>query len=71
MGGLIGSDLDSELELSLGGPGGLEMAEINFLGALEIPSSGKGSSWWFGCLVSALVGGFLVVLSSNKVASLP
>jgi hypothetical protein len=71
MGSLIGSDSDSELELSLGGPGSLEMVEMNFLGALEIPSSDKGSSWRFGCLVSALVGGFLVVLSSNKAASLP
>ena len=47
------------------------MAETNFLGASEIPLSEKGSSWWFGCLVSALVGGFLIVLSSNKAASLP
>ena len=39
--------------------------------ALEIPWSEKGSSWQFGCSVSALVGGFLVVLSSNKAASLP
>ena len=71
MGGLIGSDSDSELEPTLGGPGGLEMVEMNFLGALEIPSSEKGSSWWFGHSVSALVGGFLMVLSSNKVVSLP
>ena len=42
MGSLIGSDSDSELESSLGGPGGLEMAETNFLGALEILSSEKG-----------------------------
>jgi hypothetical protein len=61
IGGLIGSDSDSELESSLGGPGGLETAEMNVLGALEIPSSKKG-----GCLVSALVRGFLIVLSSNK-----
>ena len=71
MGGLIGSNSDSELESSLGGSGSLEMAGTNFLGALEIPSSEKGSSWRFGCLVSALVGGFLVVLFSNKAASLP
>jgi hypothetical protein len=71
MGGLIGSDADSEPELSLGGPGSLEKAETNFLGALEIPLSEKGSSWQFGCLVSALVGGFLVMLSSNQAASLP
>ena len=57
-------------ESSLGGPGSLEMAEMNFLGALEIPSSEKGYFWWFGCSVSALVRGFLVVLSSNKAASL-
>ena len=30
MGSLIGSDSDSELESSLGGPGGLEMVETNF-----------------------------------------
>ena len=42
MGGLIGSDSDSELELTLRGPGGLEMVETNFLGALEIPSSERG-----------------------------
>ena len=71
MGGLIGSDSDSELELSLGGPGGLEMVEMNFLGALEIPSSDKGSSWRFGCLVSAFVKGFLIILSSHKALSLP
>ena len=56
-------------ESSLGGPGSLEMAEMNFLGALEIPSSEKGSSWWFGC--SSLVRGILIVSSSNKAASLP
>ena len=39
MGSLTGSDSESELESSLGGPGGLEMAETNFLGSLEIPSS--------------------------------
>ena len=71
MGGLIGSDSESELELSLGGPGGLEMAETNFLGALEIPLSEKGSSYQFGCSVFALVRGFLVVLSFNKAPSLP
>jgi hypothetical protein len=71
MGGLIGSDSDSELELSVGGPGGLDMSETNFLGALEIPLSEKRSSWQFGRSVSALVRGFLVVLSSNKAASLP
>ena len=49
IGGLIGSDSDSELESSLGGPGGLETAEMNFLGTLEIPSSEKGSSWRLGC----------------------
>ena len=71
IGGLIGSDSDSELESSLGGPGGLEAAEMNFLGALEIPSSENGSSFWLGCLVSALVGGILIVSSSNKAVSLP
>ena len=49
IGGLAGSDSDSELESSLGGPGGLETAEMNFLGTLEIPSSEKGSSWRLGC----------------------
>ena len=71
IGGLLGSDSDLVLELSLGGPGVLETTEMTFLGALEIPSSEKGSSWRFGCSVSALVGGFLMVLSSNKVVSLP
>ena len=70
IGGLAGSDSDSELESSLGGPGGLEAAEMNFLGALEIPSSENGSSFRLGCSVSALVGGILIVSSSNKVASL-
>ena len=42
IGRLIGSDSDSELESSLGGPGGLETAEMNFLGTLEIPSSERG-----------------------------
>ena len=69
--GLIGLDSDSELESSPGGPGGLETAEMNFLDALEIPSSEKGSSWRFGCSVSALVGGILIVSSSNKAVSLP
>ena len=69
IGGLIGSDSDSELESSLGGPGGLEMVEINLLGALEIPSSEKGSSWRLGC--SSLVGGILIVSSSNKAVTLP
>ena len=41
-----------------------------FLFSLEIPSSEKGSSWLFGCLVFTLVGGFLIVSSSNKAASL-
>ena len=68
---LIGSESDSELESSLGGPGGLETVKMNFLGALEIPSSEKGSSCRLGCLVSALVGGILIVSSSNKVPSLP
>ena len=71
IGGLLGSDSDSKLESSLGGHGGLETAEMNFLGALEIPSSEKGSSWQLGCLVSALVRGILIVSSSNKAASLP
>ena len=71
IGGLAGSDSDSELESSLGGPGGLEAAKMNFLGALEIPSSKNRSSFWLGCLVSALVGGILIVSSSNKAASLP
>ena len=69
IGGLIGLESDSELESSLGGPGGLETVKMNFLGALEIPSSEKGSSCQLGCLVSALVGG--IVSSSNKAASLP
>ena len=51
IGGLAGSDSDSELESSLGGPGGLEGAEMNFLGGLEIPSSRNGSSLWSGCSV--------------------
>ena len=71
IGGFIGLDLDSELESSLGGPGGLETAEMNFLGALQIPSSEKGSSWQLGCSVSALVRGILIVPFSNKAASLP
>ena len=71
IGGLIGSESDSELESSLRGPGGLETVEMNFLGALEIPSSEKGSSCRLGCSVSALVGGILIVSSSNKAASLP
>ena len=71
IGSLIGSDSDSELESLLGGPGGLGTAEINFLGALEIPSSKNGSSFRLGCLVSALVGEILIVSSSNKAASLP
>ena len=71
IGGLIGSDSDSELESSLGGPGGLETAKMNFLGTLEIPSSENGSSFRLGCPVSALVGGILIVSSSNKAASLP
>ena len=53
IGGLIGSDSDLELESSLGGPGGLEVAEMNFLGGLEIPSSKKGSSWQLGCSVTS------------------
>ena len=71
IGGLAGSDSDSELESSLGGPGGLEAAEMNFLGALEIPSSENGFSLWLGGPASALVGGILIVSSSNKAASLP
>ena len=51
--------------------GGLEMPETNFLGSLEIPSSEKGSSWWFGCSVFALVRESLIVASSSKAASLP
>ena len=68
---MAGSDSDSELESSLGGPGGLEAAEMNFSGALEIPSSENGSSLWLSCPVSALVGGILIVSSSNKAVSLP
>ena len=68
---MVGSDSDSELESSLGGPGGFGTAEMNFVGALEIPSSKNGSSFWLGCSVSALVGGILIVSSSNKVVSLP
>ena len=71
IGGLIGSESDSELESSLGGPGGLGTAKMNFLGALEIPLSEKGSSCRLGCSVSALVGRILIVSSSNKAASLP
>ena len=41
---LASSDSESELESLLEGPGGLEMAERNFLGSLEIPLSEKGSS---------------------------
>ena len=37
IGSLAGSDSDSELESSLGGPGGFGTAEMNFVGALEIP----------------------------------
>ena len=68
---MIGSNSDSELKSSLGGQGGLGTAEMNFLGALEIPSSKNGSSFRLGCLFSALVGGILIVSSSNKAASLP
>ena len=71
IGGLIGSDSDLELESSLGGPGGWGTAKMNFLGALEIPSSKNGSSFRLGCSVFALVGGVLIVSSSNKAASLP
>ena len=71
IGGLAGSDSDSELESSLGGPGVLEVAEMNFLGGLEIPLSRNGSSLLSGCLVPSLVGGILIVSSSNKAASLP
>ena len=71
IGGLAGSDSDSELESSLGGPGGLEVAEMNFLGGLEISSSRNGSSFWLGCSVPSLVGGILLVSSANKAASLP
>ena len=38
---------------------------------MEIPSSKNGSSFRLGCSVSALVGGILIVSSSNKAASLP
>ena len=65
---MAGSDSDSELESSLGGPGGFGTAEINFSAGLEIPSS---KNFRLGCSVSALVGGILIVSSSNKVASLP
>ena len=68
---MVGSDSDLELESSLGGPGGFGTAEMNFLGALEIPSSKNRSSFRLGCSVSALVGGILIVSSSNKAASLP
>ena len=71
IGGLAGLDSDLELESSRGGPGGLEAAEMNFLGALEIPLSRNGSSFQLGCSVPSLVGGILIVSSSNKVASLP
>ena len=71
IGGLAGSDSDLELESSLGGPGSLEAAEMNFLGGLEIPSSRNVSSLWSGCSVPSLVGGVLIVSSSNKAASLP
>ena len=54
IGGLAGLDSDSELESSLGGPGGLEAAEMNFLGTLEIPSSKNGSSCRLACSVSEL-----------------
>ena len=42
IGSLASSESESELELSLGGPGGLEMTGMNLLGSLEIPSSEKG-----------------------------
>ena len=71
IGGLAGSDSESELESLLGGPEGWEIVGTNFLDSLEIPSSEQGSSWWFGCSVFALVRGFLTVSSSNKAMSLP
>ena len=71
IGGLASSDLESELESSLRGPGGWKITGTNFLGSLEILLSEKGSSWWFDCLVFTLVGGILIVSSSNKAASLP
>ena len=71
IGSLANSESESELESSLGGPGGWEMTGVNFLGSLEIPLSEKGSSWLFGCLVFALVRGILIVLSSSKATSLP
>ena len=41
IGGLASSESESELESLLGGPRGLEMTGMNFLGSLEIPSSEK------------------------------
>ena len=71
IGGLASSDSESELESSLGGPGGWEATGMNFLGSLEIPSSEKGSSWWVGSSMFTLFRGVLIASSSNKVASLP
>ena len=65
------SESESELESSLEGPGGWETIGMNFLGSLEIPSSEKGSSWWFGCSVFTLVRGILFYVSfSSKAVSL-
>ena len=46
IGGLASSESESESEPEslLGGPGGLEVIEMNFLGSLEFFSSEKGSS---------------------------
>ena len=43
----------------------------NFLWFLRNSFIRKGSSWQFGCSVSALVRGILIGSSSNKVVSLP
>jgi hypothetical protein len=64
IGGLAGSESELELEFSLGGPGDWEVTGMNFLGSLEIPPSEKGSSWWLGCLVFALVGEILMCMDS-------
>ena len=71
IGGLASSESESELESLLGGPRGLEMTGMNFLGSLEIPSSEMGSSWQFGSSEFALVGGISIVSSLIKAVSLP
>ena len=71
IGGVTGSESESEPESSLGGLGGQEAPGMNFLGSLEIPSSEKGFFWWVGSSRFTLFGGVLIASSSGKVASLP